>query len=142
MRRLRISIVAGLGLTFGIVLGADTIVCLEDELFGKPAHLAEAKRMLSGLQGKTHQVVTGVCLIHLRHRREKLFAETTHVTFRSLTSEDIDRYLSSMNPLDKAGAYAIQEHGDAIVQDIDGSYSNVVGLPIERLRAELDGWAS
>ena len=125
-----------------VVLGADTVVSLENTLFGKPANLAEARRMLRALQGKTHQVVTGVCLIHLRHRHESLWAEITDVTFRPLSSAQIDRYLSSINPLDKAGAYAIQEGGDALVQDVVGSYYNVVGLPVERLKAELERWAT
>ncbi|MBI2947164.1 MAG: septum formation protein Maf [Verrucomicrobia bacterium] len=125
-----------------LVLGADTIVTLEGNLFGKPANLAEARRMLQQLQGNTHQVVTGVSLIHLRHRQERLFAEITEVTFRPLSTAQIDRYLASMNPLDKAGGYAIQEGGDVLVQDVVGSYFNVVGLPLERLKVELERWQS
>jgi septum formation protein len=125
-----------------LVLGADTIVTLGGRLFGKPSSLPDAQRMLQQLQGNTHQVVTGVSLIHLRHRRERLFAEITDVTFRSLSTEQIDRYLASMNPLDKAGGYAIQEGGDALVQDVVGSYFNVVGLPLERLKLELVRWDS
>ena len=123
-----------------LVLGADTLVFLGDEIMGKPANLADARRMLSQLQGRTHQVVTGVNLIHLRVHRERLFAVATEVTFRPLTSNEIGEYLSKMNPLDKAGAYAIQEHGDMIVSEISGSFSNVVGLPVERLTAELQMW--
>ena len=95
------------------------------------ADLAEARRMLARLQGRTHQVVTGVSLIHLRAYRERTFAVSTDVTFHPLTAGQIDDYLSKMNPLDKAGAYAIQEHGDMIVSEISGSFSNVVGLPVE-----------
>jgi len=120
-----------------LVLGADTLVYLGHKLFGKPTDLAEAELMLAQLQGQTHQVVTGVCLLHQRARREKLFAETSDVTFRTLSREQVRHYLSLVNPLDKAGAYAIQEHGDLIVAAVSGSYSNVVGLPLERLRAEL-----
>ncbi len=123
-----------------LVLGADTLVSLDRTTFGKPANFQDALRMLEELQGHTHQVVTGVCLLHLRGHREKLFTETTAVTFRSLTSLRIQRYLASINPLDKAGAYAIQEHGEEIVQEIVGSYSNVVGLPLERLQRELETW--
>jgi septum formation protein len=97
---------------------------------------------LQELQGNTHQVVTGVSLIHFRGRRERLFVEITEVTFRPLTADQIDRYLASINPLDKAGGYAIQEGGDALVQDLAGSFSNVVGLPLERLRVELERWES
>jgi septum formation protein len=124
-----------------LVLGADTLVSLDNRLFGKPASRAEAARMLARLQGRTHQVVTGVCLIHARARRQRLFAEFTDVTFRPLDAAAIDRYLRRVNPLDKAGAYALQEHGELIVQEISGSFSNVVGLPVERLVAALPVFA-
>jgi septum formation protein len=120
-----------------LVLGADTLVCVGHRLFGKPADLAEAELMLAQLQGRTHQVVTGVCLLHRRARREKLFAEISEVAFRSLSPEQVRHYFSLVNPLDKAGAYAIQEHGELIVAGVSGSYSNVMGLPLERLQAEL-----
>ena len=125
-----------------LVLGADTLVFLQGEIMGKPANPAEAQRMLMRLQGRTHQVVTGVSLIHLRGHRERLFAVGTDVTFRQLTDTQIGDYLSKMNPLDKAGAYAIQEHGDLIVSEIFGSFSNVVGLPVERVEEELKSWAA
>lgn len=123
-----------------LVLGADTLVFLEGDIMGKPADIAEARRMLGRLQGRAHQVVTGVSLIHLRALRERTFAASTVVTFHPLTAEQINVYLSKMNPLDKAGAYAIQEHGDTIVSEISGSFSNVVGLPIEMLKEEIRGW--
>ncbi len=124
-----------------LVLGADTLVCLGTQLFGKPADMAEAAHMLRQLRGRTHQVVTGVCLLHLRGHREKLFADITDVTFLPLSAAQIRDYLAHVNPLDKAGAYAIQEHGERIVAHVSGSYSNVVGLPLERLRSELTRWA-
>lgn len=125
-----------------VVLGADTLVYLDREakLFGKPADLAIAARMLGELQGKTHAVITGVCLLHLREHRQRVFAGWTDVTFHPLTPKQIREYLALINPLDKAGAYAIQEHGERIVSEIAGSYSNVVGLPLERLREELASW--
>lgn len=123
-----------------LVLGADTLVYLGGELLGKPADLAEAYQMLERLQGKTHQVVTAICLIHLRQHKQSVFSEATQVTFRPLDAVEIQRYLVQTNPLDKAGAYAIQEHGDLIVEKISGSYTNVVGLPVERLREELGRW--
>jgi septum formation protein len=123
-----------------LVLGADTLVSLEDALLGKPANLEDAYRMLKQLQGRTHHVVTGVCLLHLRGHRQKLFADVTEVAFRTLAIEQIRDYLARINPLDKAGAYAIQEEGDKIVEAIHGSFTNVVGLPVERLRAELALW--
>jgi septum formation protein len=125
-----------------LVLGADTLVFLSGEILGKPAGPADAKRMLTQLQGRTHQVVTGISLIHLRAHRERIFAVGTDVTFHPLDPGQIRDYLTKVNPLDKAGAYAIQEHGDLIVSEISGSYSNVVGLPLERLRKELDSWAT
>ena len=125
-----------------LVIGADTLVCLGTRLYGKPRHHDEAARMLMELQGKSHHVVTGVSLIHLRSHRESLFAEMTTVTFKPLTELQIQAYLERINPLDKAGAYAVQEFGDMIVADVYGSYSNVVGLPVERLRAELDAFES
>lgn len=125
-----------------LVLGADTLVFLEGEIMGKPRDRADARRMLARLQGRMHQVVTGVSLIHLRNHRERLFAVSTDVTFRPLTAGQIGDYVAKVNPLDKAGAYAIQEHGDMIVSEISGSFSNVVGLPVERVGDELKSWAT
>ena len=105
------------------------------------ALMREAFEMLAALQGRTHQVITGVCLVHLRGHRERLFAEITEVRFRSLDEAAIRRYLERVNPLDKAGAYAIQEHGDWIIEEITGSFTNVVGLPVERLQAEFEAWS-
>ena len=125
-----------------LVLGADTLVFLDGEIMGKPAYAAGAERMLTRLQGRTHQVVTGISLIYLRVHRERIFAVSTDVTFHPLDAGQIRAYLARVNPLDKAGAYAIQEHGDLIISEISGSYSNVVGLPLERLREELQSWAT
>ncbi len=123
-----------------LVLGADTVVCLGTRIFGKPASLEEAEQMLLALQGQEHVVITGVCLIHLRPHRQRTFADTTWVRFHPLGTEQVESYLSKVSPLDKAGAYAIQEHGDLIVERIDGSFTNVVGLPMERLRLEFERW--
>ena len=125
-----------------LVLGADTLVCLETRLFGKPSGLEEAYQMLEELQGRTHEVVTALCLMKLREHRQRIFAERTSVTFRNLDAPSIRRYLNKVNPLDKAGGYAIQEEGGLIIEKISGSYSNVVGLPVERLAAELKEWVS
>ena len=123
-----------------LVLGADTLVHLETTLFGKPRSLEEAYQMLEQLQGRTHHVVSAICLLQLRQHRQRVFAESTAVTFRPLDAVKIRRYLTKVNPLDKAGAYAIQEEGDSIVEKIEGSYTNVVGLPVERLKTELERW--
>ena len=125
-----------------LVLGADTLVFLDNEMLGKPRDLADAQRMLERLQGRLHQVVTGVSLIHLRAHRERIFAVSTDILFHSLDAGQIRDYLSMINPLDKAGAYAIQEHGEKVVAQVYGSYSNVVGLPLERLREELELWGT
>lgn len=123
-----------------IVLGADTIVCLGTKVYGKPADLAAARRTLKELQGATHSVITGMCLIHLGSHRERVFSETTRVGFRELSAQQIDQYLASIDPMDKAGAYAIQDHGEMIVEQVSGSFTNVIGLPLGRLRSELERW--
>lgn len=123
-----------------LVLGADTLVYLGTTLYGKPADLADAHRMLRELAGHTHQVVTGVCLLQVGAHRCRLFAETTNVTFRPLSNTQISAYHASIQPLDKAGAYAIQDNGDAIVERISGSFSNVVGLPLDHVKHELARW--
>ena len=123
-----------------LVLAADTLVFLDGEILGKPRNLADARWMLAKLQGRTHQVVTGVCLMHLRVHRERIFAVSTDVLFHPLDDKQIRDYLGKVDPLDKAGAYAIQESGEKIISEISGSYSNVVGLPVERLRKELQLW--
>jgi septum formation protein len=125
-----------------LVLGADTLVFLDGEIMGKPANPADAERMLTRLQSRTHQVVTGISLIHLRAHRERIFAVSTEVMFHLLDAGQIRDYLAKVNPLDKAGAYAIQEHGDLIISEISGSYSNVVGLPVERLKGEIQSWTA
>jgi septum formation protein len=121
-----------------MVIGADTIVALDGKLFGKPRDREDAEKMLGQLAGRQHEVITGVGLLHRTLDTEITFAETTRVWMSSLTRPQITEYLGKINPLDKAGGYAIQEHGAGIVKRIEGSYSNVVGLPIERLRTTLE----
>lgn len=124
-----------------LVIAADTLVYLDDRLFGKPADLEEACAFLVALQARTHQVVTAICLLCLRQHQQRSFSELTSVTFRPLDAAAIRRYLKLVNPLDKAGGYAIQENGHLLVESISGSYSNVVGMPMERLQEELALWA-
>lgn len=119
-----------------IVIGSDTLVFIGDEPLGKPADINAARTMLGRLAGRTHQVRTGVCIIFPSGTR-KVFHETTDVTFLPLDANAIDTYLSRVNPLDKAGAYGIQEHGELIVERIDGSFENVMGLPVEQVLAVL-----
>lgn len=123
-----------------LVLGADTLVFLGSEILGKPRDLPEARWMLSRLQGRAHQVVTGVSLIHLRKHQERIFAASTDVLFHPLDADQIREYTTKVCTLDKAGAYAIQELGEHLISEISGSYSNVVGLPVEMLREELESW--
>jgi septum formation protein len=113
------------------IVGADTVVVCEEEILGKPASHEEARSMLRRLSGRTHQVLTGVCLLHL----DGLLVEcpTTNVTFRRLSEPEIESYLQSEEPFDKAGAYAIQGLGARFIDRIDGCYFNVVGLPVSRL---------
>lgn len=124
-----------------LVIGADTEVCLGAKVFGKPRNRREAARMLTALQGRTHEVITAVCLIEAKARRQRVFTVRTLVTFRRLSQPAIAAYLRQIDPLDKAGAYAIQEHGASIVKRIEGSFSNVVGLPMEQLRSILSRWS-
>lgn len=119
-----------------LVITADTIVWLEDEVLGKPANATEARVMLSKLSGKKHQVITGVCLTTALW--QKSFAAVSEVQFSSLTEEEMDYYIHNYCPYDKAGAYGVQEWiGFIGVESIQGSYFNVMGLPIQRLYREL-----
>ncbi len=114
------------------ILGADTIVTLESRAIGKPKSLDEAKSFLRVLSGREHEVITACVLIEPAGKKHE-FYDVTKVTFRTLTPEIIDRYLAEVNVLDKAGAYALQEHGDWIIERVEGSHSNVIGLPTEKL---------
>jgi septum formation protein len=114
-----------------IVLSADTIVTLDGSVFGKPADLEEAFQMLKRLIGKTHEVITAVAVMHLNKKRTRVGTERTAVKFRSLSDAEIREYLEIVEPLDKAGAYAAQESPDRIIESVTGSFSNVVGLPME-----------
>jgi len=119
-----------------LLITADTIVWLDGEVLGKPADEEHARQMLRKLSGKTHQVVTGVTLTW--DDRQHTFASVSKVTFAPLTDDEIDRYVSLYCPLDKAGAYGIQEWiGYIGVASIDGSYFNVMGLPVQRLYTEM-----
>lgn len=119
-----------------LLITADTIVCIDGQVLGKPADEADACRMLHRLAGKTHRVITGVCLTTAATQRT--FAAVTEVTFAPLTDDEITYYVSHYHPLDKAGAYGIQEWiGFVGVSSISGSYFNVMGLPVQRLYQEL-----
>jgi len=119
------------------VLGADTIVALEDEPLGKPKTLNHAREMLLRLSSRTHFVHTGICLLRHDEKLEKFTTVTSKVTFKNLTSQIIAQYFEEVNPLDKAGGYAIQTRPDLIVDSLEGSRTNVIGLPLELLRKWL-----
>jgi septum formation protein len=119
-----------------IVITADTIVWLNNRILDKPANEAEAKKILREISGKTHEVITGVCLTS--SVKQSSFYSITKVTFKEFTDDEIDYYVSNYNPVDKAGAYGIQEWiGLAACSHIDGSFFNVVGLPVEQVYNEL-----
>ena len=119
-----------------LVITADTIVWLDGTVMGKPKDEEEAKDMLMRLSGKTHQVITGVCLT--TSSKQKTFATVTDVTFATLTEDEIDYYVTRYQPMDKAGSYGVQEWiGFVGVENLSGSYFNVMGLPIQRLYTEL-----
>jgi len=115
-----------------IVLAADTLVAIDDRVLGKPNSVDEAVAMLERLSGRAHEVCTSVVVCHLEHGRSISFSEISRVRFRRLTRDEIDRYLERIDPLDKAGAYAAQGFGSEIIQNINGSFTNVVGLPMEK----------
>ena len=117
-----------------LVIGCDTVVDLDGQIFGKPHTHAHAKQMLHALSGRTHFVHTGVCIIF--NGQSFTFCDSTSVTFKALTDAEIDNYVNCGLAMDKAGAYGIQECG--FVTSYNGSYDNVVGLPTERVKAILD----
>lgn len=121
-----------------LVLGADTVIEYKNRVIGKPAGLADAFAILKSFSGEPHYVVTGICLINRRHNLECIFAESTKVFFRRLDDATIAEYLDKVHVLDKAGAYAIQEFGEMIVEKIEGPLDNVVGLPCGKLKAALN----
>ena len=120
-----------------LVIGADTIVSLEDQILNKPEDSTQAENMLSKLSGKTHQVYTGVCLKWINNNIQHTFTETTLVTFRELDTQEINHYIETCPPYDKAGSYGIQDWSAVFVNNIQGCYDNVMGFPLSRFYQEL-----
>ncbi|WP_069997964.1 Maf family protein [Cellulosilyticum sp. I15G10I2] len=120
-----------------LVIGCDTVVVLNDRIIGKPKNPEDAKRILKALSGKAHYVCTGVAIINIKEKLEICFCETTNVKMKDLTTDEIDDYIATDEPLDKAGAYGIQGKGAIYIEQISGDYYNVVGLPLNRLYKEL-----
>ncbi len=118
-----------------LVIGSDTAVICGNEIFGKPKDNADAERMIRALSGKTHYVVTGCCVF--LNGKSMSFAEKTAVEFYELTDDEIKAYVSTGEPMDKAGAYGIQGDGSLLVKGICGDFFNVVGLPVSRLNREI-----
>ncbi len=123
--------------TEGIVIGSDTVVVFEDAILGKPKDSADAKKMLTALSGNWHSVLTGVTVMNTKNAKSETFYVETKVHFISLSEEQIDAYVSTGEPLDKAGSYGIQGKGGLFVDRIDGDYFNVVGLPMCKLATVL-----
>lgn len=121
-----------------IVLGADTLVTIDGRALGKPADREGALDMIRTLNGRTHQVMTGVCLMQKDPFKCIKHCEVTQVSFKKLSEEELRNYHELINPMDKAGAYAAQEHGEVIIEKTDGSWSNVVGLPMEAVKTLLE----
>jgi len=117
-----------------LILGADTVVSIDREILGKPDGAETARRMLRRLSGRVHEVWTGLSLVHAPDGRSVTQAVRSIVKFAPLDATEIERYVATGEPLDKAGAYAVQGHGALYVEAIEGSYSNVVGLPLSHLK--------
>ena len=122
----------------GIVIAADTVVVLGEKILGKPKNKKEAREMLKSLSGKEHQVITGIAVVNAKTKKMLGDAVVTKVKFRKLTNELIEKYITSGEPLDKAGAYGIQGKGSLLVELIKGDYFNVVGLPLNTLNQLLE----
>lgn len=120
-----------------IILGADTVVALREEIFGKPFDREDARRILSALLGTTQQVITGVTLLHASSGRRLTCHDVTHVTMRRMNPDELEAYLDGGDWEGKAGAYGIQGEADQFIEKFEGSYSNVVGLPIELVQRML-----
>lgn len=118
-----------------VVIGADTIVVINNEILGKPKNYEEAFKMLSMLSGNTHKVITGVCIIH--NKKKIIFSCTSNVEFSQMSTEEIKEYISEENVYDKAGSYAIQGIGAKYIKKIDGDYYNIMGLPLNLLYQTL-----
>lgn len=118
-----------------MIVGADTVVAYQGQILGKPTDKADAKRMLTMLSGQTHEVYTGVCVIE--DGKTKTFYEETKVTFYEISDEQIDRYIKTGEPMDKAGSYGIQGKAAVFIKGIEGDYYNVVGFPIARFLQEI-----
>ena len=124
-----------------IVLGVDTLVAFDGRIFGKPRDLDEAFAMVSELNGRSHEVFSGVCLTRAASGEERTFAEMTRVHFHERSAAQLRDYLARIGPLDKAGAYAAQDDRGELIERVEGSFTNVIGLPMESLAVQLRAFA-
>ncbi|WP_261665741.1 Maf family protein, partial [Fusobacterium necrophorum] len=123
-----------------LILACDTMVVVENKIFGKPKNIEEAKAMLKSLSGKYSYVYSAVALLHVTKGLKKSFVEKTKIYFREISEEEMEKYIATGEPMDKAGAYAIQGKASIFIQKIEGDYWNVVGLPIARIYQTLKEW--
>lgn len=121
-----------------IIIAADTVVSCKKTILGKPKDIHDAKRMLSMLSDSEHDIISGICMINMPLKKKLLRIERTYIKIRHIPEEEIDAYIKTGEPLDKAGAYAIQGEGKKFIEKIDGSYTNAVGLPLEIIREMLN----
>lgn len=131
------KLAARAGRDSSVIVAADTVVVVENEILGKPASPDDARAMLRQLSGRTHEVLTGLAVLSLPHAEVRVVVESTRVTFARMTDREIEEYIASSEPFDKAGAYAIQAGGGKFVARIEGCYFNVIGLPLARLYSIL-----
>ena len=134
---MRLAFEKGIDIAFrqksDLVISADTIVVLDNTVLGKPKDEIEARKMITSLSGRTHQVITGISLINLDNNKKIIDYVISNVKFKNLSEEDINDYIRTKESLDKAGAYGIQGYGALLVEEIQGDYFNIVGLPISKL---------
>ncbi|HEY6464968.1 MAG TPA: Maf family protein [Candidatus Acidoferrales bacterium] len=142
LAKAKAQLIAASATESAFIVGADTTVVCNGRIFGKPADPADAREMLRALSGATHEVLTGVAIIRASDRKNVAEVATTRVTFLPLSNEEIDAYIASGEPFDKAGAYGIQGLGGKFVSRIEGCYFNVMGLPLSRVWQALRslGW--
>ena len=133
---------AAAGYAQGVIIGMDTLVSLDGRALGKPVDEDDARRMLKSLSGREHEVFTGVCLLDAATGRRSVGVERTGVRFRALSDAEIDEYIATGEPMDKAGAYGIQGGAGRFVAAVDGSYDNVIGFPTERFERMLAEFAA
>ena len=120
-----------------LAIGADTVIELDHDILGKPSSRTDAEQMLLRMSGRAHNVVTGVCMVCRNRQIRICFADVSRVFFKEIGLEAIRHYMSLVHVMDKAGAYAVQEHGELIIDRVEGSINNVIGLPVERIAETL-----